>query len=123
MSFTADISRIAAKKKIEIEQLARGTIISLFTAVIKDTPVDEGRLQGNWQTTANSPAPGKKQRKGPGGAIAEAHTTVTKPGIHYLTNNLPYAETIEFDGHSKTKAPAGMVRKNVQRLESILRKQ
>ena len=139
MSFTADISRITAKTTKTAEQMARGIIIHVFQNVIKDTPVDTGRLRGNWQTTANAPATGTTsavQKGRDGVATADVMATVTGPGIYYLTNNLPYAETAEYgrwgtgagatvkttrDGYS-VQAPRGMVRQNVKRLERVLRR-
>jgi hypothetical protein len=123
MSFTADVHRIAEKIGDSVENVASATFIELFASVIKDTPVDTGRLRGNWQTTKNSPAQGETKRTGGSVAIAEAHAVVRKPDLYYLTNNLPYAARIEFDGYSKIKAPLGMVRINAKRLKRILREQ
>jgi len=122
VSFASDVHRIAKDMKQDVERVAAATFIELFTSVIKDTPADTGRLQGNWQTTTNTPATGLLTATGPAGAISMVALTISKPDLYYLTNNLPYAETIEFDGHSKVKAPRGMVRINVKRLEQILRK-
>lgn len=119
MSFSTDMTKIAARLQSSIEEAARGTIIELFRAVIQDTPVDTGRLAGNWQTTASAPAAGEVNR-GKGAAEAEATLTVKKPGVYWLTNNLPYAQRIEFDGHSSVKAPQGMVRINLRRITAIL---
>lgn len=119
MSFSTDMAKIAARLQSNIEEAARATIIELFRAVIQDTPVDTGRLAGNWQTTASTPAAGEVNR-GKGAAEAEATLTVKKPGVYWLTNNLPYAQRIEFDGHSSVKAPQGMVRINLRRITAIL---
>lgn len=123
MSFSADMTRIARKLQVSVEEAARGTIIELFRSVIQDTPVDTGRLAGNWQTTANSPAVGEVSRTGGSVAELEATLTVKKPGVYWLTNNLPYAQRIEFDGHSGIKAPLGMVRINLRRVAAILNRQ
>ena len=125
MSFSTDVHRIAKDMEATAEQLAAAVFITIFNNVIADTPVDEGRLRGNWQTTKDSPAASdinriqKPKRSGP--ATDEVNAKVNKPAVYYLTNNLPYAERIEY-GYSKVKAPEGMVRKNVLRLDSILRK-
>ena len=130
MSFSSDVSRIAKDMGESVENVAAATFIELFSAVIKQTPVDEGRARGSWQTTKNTPASGDVNRKG-SAAIAEAHFTVGKPGLYYLTSNLPYMEKLEFGGYGpgpKTtggfslQAPRGMVRINVKRLDQILRK-
>ena len=122
MSFSSDVKRIAKNMGDSVENVAAATFIELFNAVIKDTPVGTGRLRGNWQTTKNSPANGELDRTGETGPIADVFFTINKPGLYYLTNNLPYAERVEFDGWSHTKAPRGMVRINVKRLDQILRK-
>lgn len=126
MSFTSDVSRIAKKMGVNAETLAEASIIELFSSVIADTPVLEGRLRGNWQTTKGSPANGeidrKQKEKRSGVATMEAFTVVGKPGTYFLTNNLPYAHRVEFEGHSKVKAPRGMVRINAKRIKQIVRK-
>lgn len=122
MSFSTDMTKIAARLQSNIEEAARGTIIELFRAVIQDTPVDTGRLAGNWQTTVSTPAAGEVNRD-KGAAEAEATLTVKKPGVYWLTNNLPYAQRIEFDGHSSVKAPQGMVRINLRRITAILNRE
>ena len=122
MSFSSDVHRIAKKMGDNAETVASATFIELFSSVIKDTPADEGRLRGEWQTTKNSPAQGEANRTGAAVAIAEVYAVVTKPDLYYMTNVMPYAERIEFDGWSHTKAPRGMVRINIKRLSQILRK-
>ncbi len=125
MSFTADLKRITRDMGVGFEDLAQATFIELFSSVIADTPVDEGRLRGDWQTTKNSPATGRSgriQKEDIGVATAQAHAVIGKPGLYYLTNNMPYAGRVEFDGHSGTKAPRGMVRINAKRLAQILRR-
>lgn len=113
--------RIAEKMNEDVETVTRAVFLELFTSIIKDTPVLTGRLRGNWQTTRTVEANQIIERTDGSAAISEAFNTVNKPDLYYLTNNLPYVERIEFDGWSKVKAPAGMVRKNIARLDSIIR--
>ena len=40
--------------------------------------------------------------------------------VVYLTNNLPYAQRLEYEGWSK-QAPAGMVRVNMARIADIMK--
>lgn len=122
MSFSDYVRRRTREVEGQAEELARGTFIALMTAVVRDTPVDTGRLRGNWQCTINEPASGIVDRKGESGPIGEIHATIKAPDVYWLTNNLPYAHRIEFDGWSHTKAPAGMLRINVRRFKSILRR-
>ena len=125
MSFASDVRRISRKMQLHAEHVAAETIKELFIAVIRDTPVDTGRLRGNWQTTIRTPASGRLDRiqtGRSGEATQQVTATVTKPNVYLLTNNLPYAARIEYDGWSHTKAPQGMVRRNVRRIRTILRK-
>jgi hypothetical protein len=120
--FTRQIERIARNQGRTIEQVARGTIIDLFSNIIFDTPVDTGRLQGNWQTTVGTPAVGQLERTGEIDATLDVLTTVTKPDTYFLTNNMPYAERIEYDGWSRFKQPNGMVRVNIDKTQKALAK-
>lgn len=54
------------------------------------------------------------------GAVETGLATMPFPRKSYLTNNLPYAIPIE-EGHSTEKAPQGMVRKNVRRINAVMR--
>jgi hypothetical protein len=120
--FTRQIERIARNQGRTIEQVARGTIIDLFSNIIFDTPVDTGRLQGNWQTTVGTPAVGQLERTGKIDGTLDVLTTVTKPDTYFLTNNMPYAERIEYDGWSRNKQPNGMVRVNIDKTQKALAK-
>lgn len=111
-----------------MERLNKAIILELFTSVILDTPVLEGRLRGNWVISADNPADGTVSVKDPSGRITAGKVSSfindfdgTKDFDVYLTNNLPYAYRIEYDGWSKTKAPEGMVRKNLIRISENLK--
>jgi len=125
--------RVTAEKATD-ETLGKFAV-ELFGAVIRDTPVDEGRLRHNWTLSKGKPD-----------VSIFAGTDINKPMFdllnmrfdfgndYYLSNNLPYARTVEFglypkketdkvtsEGYSK-KAPQGMMRRNVARAERILRR-
>lgn len=104
------------------EQTVRGTLLSLSSAIIKDTPVDTGRLRSNWMPSVGSPDTSQVP------ATSEAQTISALSGVvgnltmgqtFYLTNNLPYAAAIEY-GHSK-RFPEGMLRKNVAKYDRAIR--
>lgn len=89
-----------------------------------DTPVDIGRARANWQLTEGQPAQGVVDATAPsktGLSVDEAQQIAKTDGDTslYLTNNLPYIVTLEFDGWSK-KAPDGMVRRNVVRFGRLI---
>lgn len=125
MSFESKIAKFGKDATASAIRIRRAFTISLFNSVIQDTPVETGRLRGNWQTTEGKPAVGELDRLDKTGTKArrEVEQNVTgEDGSIYLTNNLPYVERIEFDGHSSVKAPAGMVHKNVLRVQELINK-
>ena len=120
MSFSADIAAFAQKAGESLDKTVRNVTIELGTAVMKDTPIDEGRAKGNWQTTVGSPATGIIDRIGENGAIAELVQNAGGAGsVTYIANNLPYIYRLEL-GWSKQRAPYAMVRKNFTRIESMI---
>ena len=126
MSFSQQIAGFSQSTITKLQRTRRGVILKLFSAVILDTPVLTGRLRGAWKTTEGAPAEGDRgEVVDPSGAlpIAEAAAAVAKSEGDipvYLTNNLPYAARIEFEGWSHTKAPQGMVRRNVARFNRLI---
>jgi hypothetical protein len=127
MSFSVDVAKWAKSAKADIEEVNKAIILELFTSVILDTPVLEGRLRGNWLITSNDPATGIVEVMDSDGTktVRDVESFVRKmSGIKnfsvYLTNNMPYAYRIEYDGWSHTKAPEGMVRKNFIRITNNL---
>jgi hypothetical protein len=136
MSFESDIIRFTNKSEKEADKIRRAVIIKLFSSVIDDTPVDTGRLRGNWQTSVNKPKNSTLTGNDKGGGKSKARvlSNLGKFGdsIH-LTNNLPYAKVAEYGewngptdkvnatGFSR-KSPRGMLRKNAVRFQKILQK-
>ena len=121
--FTLDIQAFVAKAKKNPETVMRSVSLKLFSAIIKASPVDTGRFRGNWQTTGVTPATGLIAGVDPTGnkAVNSAATFITNaPGwdTFTLTNNLPYAERLEY-GWSK-QAPTGIVRVNVIRFQQLI---
>lgn len=116
MSFSSDMNDFTSGALKRFDRFRRAFTLELFNSVILDTPVDTGRARGNWQTTTGSPASGELDREGAQPATNEVLSVVSGSPIEgavCLTNNLPYAEKLEFG--SSDQAPEGMVRKNVNR--------
>lgn len=123
MSFSLDVKAFCEKAKKNPETVMRSVSLKLFSAIIKSSPVDTGRFRGNWQTTGATPATGLIAGVDVTGgkAVNSAATFITNaPGwdVFTLTNNLPYAERLEY-GWSK-QAPVGMVRVNIARFQQLL---
>jgi len=84
------------------EKVVRGTAITVFSAIVKASPVKTGRFRGNWQTTLAQPAQGEiKGVRGEGSAIGEINSKAKAYKIGqtlFMTNNLPYAEFLARGG-------------------------
>ena len=113
--FERQLKGFGVKTLERVDKIRRSAVLELFKLVIEGTPFDTGRLRGNWQTTINSPATASIGRLDPSGAAAVAEAVANLGSlvdVIWFTNNLPYAERIEYDGWS-AQAREGMVRKHV----------
>ncbi len=113
MSFNSDLRRFSKTAGSTAEKMFRAKVIGVMNNIVRRTPVKDGRLQGNWQASINSPKRNTLERTNPP-HHAELHSALSpvKSGdVVYFTNNLPYAYAIEM-GHSK-KNPLGMMRISV----------
>ncbi|UYA98770.1 hypothetical protein P9A53_gp26 [Xanthomonas phage vB_Xar_IVIA-DoCa6] len=120
--FQQQLRGFGIKTLDKVDKVRRASVLELFKLVIFSTPVDTGRLRGNWQTTINSPASAAIDRldMGGGAAMAEAVANLgSLTDVIWFTNNLPYAERIEYDGWSK-QAPEGMVRRHLASWKRIV---
>jgi len=121
--FTLDIKNFVEKAKKNPETVARQVSFKLFSAVIKASPVDTGRFRMNWQT-AGAVAPSgviDETDKGGAAAIGDAASYIFAASDwneFTLTNNLPYAERLEYGWSNQ--APQGFVRVNVARFNTLL---
>lgn len=126
MSFSKDLDKITLNLAGYAEEMVRGTLFSLASRIIKESPVDTGRFRGNWQASLNTPKQGRLQQFDKSGASAINDMSSVVMGLKmgqtfYLTNNLPYARRLEYGSHSK-QAPNGFLRINVMRVQSELEK-
>jgi hypothetical protein len=118
--FEAQLKGFGIKTLEKVDKARRASVLELFKLVIFATPVDTGRLRGNWQTTINSPATAAIGRKDGGAAMMEAVASLgSLTDVVWFVNNLPYASRIEYDGWS-AQAPEGMVRKHVASWKRIV---
>ena len=136
-NFTIDLNKWIAKAKENTETLVRETVIGLGERIVERTPVGNpslwesppppgyvgGRARANWQYGFNSPPQGAlddidKSGVVSLGRISKGAKGSPAAGIHYIANNLPYAQALE-NGHS-TQAPSGMVRLAVVDMQGIV---
>lgn len=115
MSFEAEYDRATNIVINANEKVIRAAALELFKAIIVPTPVKTGRLRGNWQASINSPRTSEladvdsSETGGP--TILKGEEATRGYSIKdtiYFTNNLPYAEVIEFGGLNRR--PFAMVR-------------
>lgn len=119
--FALDIGRFARKFGIQADAAARKVILDIQADVMKATPVDTGLLRSSWFVGMGTPS-AQKATTPDSGKSAQGLAASTLAGFKwgatvYLTNNLPYANFIEFGG-SKVKAPEGMLRVTVARYQA-----
>lgn len=133
-SFANQIREFAVDFSNLSDRAYRGAVIKLFGQIVKASPVDTGRFRGNWFPTILIPS---TQTSASGRSASQINQeiaqTISQSGnnrIYFFTNNLPYAEVIEFGlypgdgpkttGGFSTQAPQGVVRVTARRFATIL---
>lgn len=118
MGFAADLARLCEAAGDKAELVVRKAALDLGGQLLDRSPVDTGRFKNNWATSVNgmSTATGAGADASAAAArtMLQAQVAEWKPGkTIWITNSLPYAYRLEYDGWSK-QAPGGMVRLAVQ---------
>lgn len=125
MSFSLDIKNFAEKTQQDAHKVKRSVAVTLADLIITRTPVDTGRLRGNWQASISAPAKGELDTTDQqSDKTLRAAITAFAPETddsYFLANNLPYAQPIEY-GWSKQKAPEGMVRVSIKEVQADLQR-
>ncbi len=124
MSFSAQVAAFGNGTAAKLQQIRKAVTLKLMGAVVMDTPVLTGRLRANWQVSQGAPLRQTDETTDPDGGMV-TREIVAEVGASdgsqdmFLTNSLPYAARIEFDGYSG-KAPEGMLRRNVRRFNQLV---
>ena len=116
-SWERDMRRLKNLTEKKMTKVYRIAVMETTKDIIMDTPVDEGRLRGNWQAGVNDQPSGQLDLLDKTGMTTIGRITAIIAPLQYdqvlvFCNNLPYAVPIEY-GHSREKAPQGMVRRNI----------
>jgi hypothetical protein len=126
-----------------------GAYIKGLQSIVMQTPVhfkDGGRLKNNWFLTVGQPSSRTRGGASSGssslGELGKMPTDILDKKI-YFTNNLPYANTVEYGGFPNPvetgtwtgnkyqklsaggysrQAPNGMVRINIKKMEARIKK-
>lgn len=140
-SFVADLSAFAEKAKGNMDKVVRKVVLDVGTSVVEKSPVGDGkfwksppppgyvggRFRGNWQYTFNAIPKGQTDTIDPSGSVSIGRISkglggkASVSGIHYISNNLPYAKRLE-EGWSYRQAPQGMVMLTVVEFQSLFKK-
>lgn len=127
MSFSSDVEKWSKATGVGIDKTIRAVCLAVTKEVVERTPVDTGRLRGNWFATIGAPSAAVTEAVDKSGraTITRAKPAIDKaPGTQFwLTNNLSYAMRIEFEGWSTIKAPAGMVRITAENVRANVREE
>jgi hypothetical protein len=136
MTFALDMQKFVDKANKNIGTCVKQTVMEIGNRVVYRSPVGDatkwdaafiksatnlgwigagyagGRFRANWQYGFNSIPSGDLPDIDASGAVSNGRIedgVFASPvaGVHYITNNLPYAQRLE-DGYSK-QAPSGMV--------------
>lgn len=123
--FHKDLINFRKKTMKRYVDVKRMSAFDLFSAIILDTPVQKGVLRNNWFAAISNASTATRKDGSKSGTDTITRINSILQGTSetedlFLTNNLPYAERIEFDGYSG-KAPEGMVRVNTIRWNAIVR--
>lgn len=121
-SFEADLAAFAKAVGKSLDATCKAVAIKWFSSTVLSTPVDTGRLRGNWMITLGHPATGTRDVLDKSGSEVTSEIAASVGGVgsvNFLTNNLPYAQRIEYGGSNQ--APNGMVRINFARIQTIIK--
>lgn len=122
-----DLKNEMDRSKEKASKIMRATAIDLLRYIIFATPVNTGRLRGNWQVGINRPTSLElpiEDKKGPTTLSAGTQKISEFSGEDtaiYICNNLPYAEDVE-NGSSPKSPPGAMVKANVEIFKPLIEK-
>jgi hypothetical protein len=125
MSFSADVRKWCSETVPEQhKRVVRRVVMEIANRAVMRSPVGDpsiwqspppagyvgGRFRANWQYGFASAPTGFSEAIDPSGSATLSgiiNSVANKQGVHWIANNLPYAQRIE-NGWS-TQAPAGIV--------------
>lgn len=138
MSFTLDLQAFTKKAGANADLVVKRVVAGMAESVIEMSPVGDGvywkrpppkgyvggRFRGNWDYGFNAAPKQQFDVVDKTGAMSMGRvlmglSAAPTAGIHYIANNLPYAERLE-NGWSR-QAPVGMVGVTVLKFQGIVR--
>ena len=138
MSFSFDLSSFTKKAGANADLVVKRVVAGMAESVIEMSPVGDGvywkspppkgyvggRFRGNWDYGFNAAPKQQFDVVDKTGAMSMGRvlmglSAAPTAGIHYIANNLPYAERLE-NGWSR-QAPVGMVGVTVLKFQGLVR--
>ena len=135
-TFKLDLNKVLAKAGENASLVARKIALETYSKIVQKSPVDTGRLRGNWnvginnEDTTEQPADDGKFGSIPNPAKALSALSEFKLGDRILiTNNLPYVHKLEYGLYGEgektangfsLQAPHGFVRITYKEISSNL---
>lgn len=122
--FISDINKWIAKSKAAQDMYVQTVVLEIDKRFVQKSPVLTGRFKNNWNisnavpdfSTTLATAPNISQSK----SAASIFSIKANGQTVFITNALPYAFKIEYEGWSKTKSPQGVVRVTIAEMQTIL---
>jgi len=130
---------IATKLNRRVDDVVKTIAMELFGSVIDKTPVDTGRLRGNWFVSTGTFVAFSPDAPDPSGDKTRRYMQQSVLRMRMgekilMTNSLPYAAVVEYgqypnppkhptgktSGGYSIQAPAGMVRVSMQEITAQL---
>lgn len=120
------------KQKDNHDEVTRKILFDIDKGFQLKSPVDTGRFKANWQLGVDFQPSGYDYSLGSNAqtgvidtAVLSAHAAIIPKDaaghVYWLVNNLPYANDLE-NGHSRTKAPYGIVNITLIKFEGIVQR-
>ena len=98
--------------------------LEIYRRTVQKTPRLTGRLAAswNWEYHGIDPevVPKVKGKNAYPRPVAVAMHNTNPYATLFITNSLPYAARIEFEGYSKTKAPQGMLILSIEETKAAM---
>jgi hypothetical protein len=133
-----DVKKAIAKTKADSNIRVKAIFFDGLSEIIKETPVDTGRVRNNWFLTTREPSSKVRVGKNQGGGASFTQLKKIPKRVLgkrvYFTNNLPYIKKLEYGGYSKKsktgktkngfsiQAPNGFVRDQLKLMANEVRK-
>lgn len=98
-----NVDKAIEQTVVNVNRDLRGAYLSGLTAMIKQSPVDEGRAKNNWFLTIGAPSRETTTSKSDSGTNSISQASGMPKNILgkklFFTNNLSYIETLEYGGY------------------------